>query len=107
MCCNYKESRKTFLFTFRVSDTSRNGDVLLSVCVAAFVFEESGVLQLKRAEGGEACTTVVQLVHLQKAFGISVTEVIVSAATLSVSITFLRKENLHLVFQHGCKSLVV
>lgn len=82
-----------------VSDTCRNGDVFPSVCVFDFVVEESGVLQLKRAEKGEACTTVLLLIHLQKAFGTSVMEVIVSAVTGSMCITAPRQENLHLAFQ--------
>lgn len=50
ICYNYKESKETFLFMSRVSDTYRNDAILPSVCVFDFVFEESGVLQLKRAD---------------------------------------------------------
>lgn len=38
-------------------------------------------MQLKRAEKGEACTQVPQLIHLQKALGI---EEVASAATVSM-----------------------
>lgn len=71
----------------RVSDPYSNGDIFHSICVSDFVFEESGVLWLKRAEGREACITAVHLVHLQKASGTSVTEAVVSAATVSLCTT--------------------
>ena len=44
----------------RVSGTYRSGDVFPSVYVFDFVFEESGVLQLKRAEKWEGCSVVFQ-----------------------------------------------
>lgn len=80
------------LFVSRVSDTYRNSDFFPSLCVFDFIFEESGILQVKRTEKGEACSTVVWLLHLQYAFGTNVTEAIASAATGAACKTALRQK---------------
>lgn len=65
ICCECSERKGSFMCS-EYLNTCRNDEVFISVCVLDFDFEQSGALQLKRAQKGEASTRVVWLINLQR-----------------------------------------